>query len=448
MLKLKTYLKYKFALQINKKLYSLFLVIFILIVGGYTNSLIHKHPEAELLPIIRIIIVALIICSIIYSSIMTIKFINSKEFIFLTQFSLSKIDKISIICFNLIPYNLIFLFFYNIIMISFYKKSFDKSIFIITSSMLIVSIMVVSAVTIAIILRKIKFTELRIIFIISFFYYLIRLCLNDIEYKYVFTKEFLIYIGNLNISINLYNNFFYPCANEIIKLLLLLLFITIICYYNSNFNNLGVDYSIFNKVKFFSNKSIKKKQPIVGFFIKDMLLLNRNYIYIIVEISTVLLMVIGILQISKINSIFIFIICSIYSWIFSCISSDLFKFEVDQIWLIKSLPISNKNFLKYKLLNSYFNAVKGSNILLIISLLTNKVTLLVFFAYLLLVQLVAIIFCFICSSIIYIVFPKITNGNIPVFIITIGIAIFPPVIILVLIISLIIVNRKIRSSGI
>ena len=444
MSKWKIYLKHK-LLPINKfkKVNILFTGIFLLIVTFfiviffYKRFMLNSVFEANYWAM-GLNFIALFICFLWGASLID-RFINSKEFEFLSNFSLSRIDKIYIFIIKTFWINIMYIVITLMILEFICKRSFYENTYILLSLVAIFLIMSFAELIIIILIRKLRFIELKFIFTASSLIIFSKLLIIDLLYKNGFNdffENYLIYLGKLKFVLFLFTKFTNPSINQGINILMLLTvtFFILLFFINSNDINTSKSIIKYNRVVFF-NKS-KKISPIKSFLLKDIILVRKVYLFIILQILFIFIYIMSVISISKAQSSLIFILCAIFTYLFLFISVDMFNFETNHIWIIKSLPISNKHFFMYKVVNSYIVSITTPIIILLISLLLNKILVMNFFIYILSLLIIGFLFCVTLCSIVYVLFPKTEGTNALLLIINFVILIFPPIMILVIILCL------------
>lgn len=451
--KRKIYLKHK-LLPINKlkKINILFIGIFLLIVTFFIIILLYKKFKSNSVFeanywAMGLNFVALLIC-FLWGTSLIYKFRNSKEFEFLSNFSLSRIDKIYIFIIKTFWINVGYIVITLMTLEFMRKSSFFENTYILLSLMAIFLIMSFTESIIIILIRKLRFIEVKFILAASLLIIFAKLLIIDLLYKNSFNNFFnnyLIYLGKLKVVLFLFTKFITPSINQVINILVLLMVTFFILLFIINSNDINTSKSIVKHNKFIFFNKPQKISPIKSFLLKDVILLRKVYLFIILQILFVFIYIMNLVSISKTQSILIFILCTIFTYLFSFISVDMFNFEINHIWIIKSLPINNKHFFMYKVVNSYIVSITTPIIILFISLLLNKILVVNFFIYILSLLIIEFLFCFTLCSIIYVFFPKIEGTNALLLIINFVIFIFPPIMILVIIICLKTTKNKLND---
>lgn len=375
-----------------------------------------------------------------------LKFTYSKEYIFLKSFGISKLDNIIIIIIKFFWLNLTISIIYFNTMINLNKISVNNIFYLLTNSILIFLLFLLLEILVCFIIKKIYIREIKIFLYIILSLYIVNFIII-LPFKLYginnILNNIIIYIGSSKFANLLFSKFLNLNFISLVILISSISLIFIIIYFFIDFNNFNNNTTII-KYKFF-NKKIKRYPLLAGFLIKDIILIKRNIWFLIMQIIFLFIGIFLLIYILSKNSLEIFILCFSFLYLSSFISQEIFKFEEKYIWLIKMLPIENKKFFIYKVISNFSIIIIVPISLLLIGFIFNKLNIYYLLKFIIFIILLGILLSLSFSSVIYAFFPNSENSTIPLILIGIFSIVFPPVIIISLILSLKFIKNKINN---
>lgn len=171
------------------------------------------------------------------------KFINSDELIFLQNFNLSKLDKISIFFIKVLPIN----FVCSILYIELMYNTYINCVYLILNSILSLIIIFLIEIIISLFITKIVFNEIKVLLLLILIGAFIKLFYRGFIYTNDIRNSitlFLIYTSKLNIVRFIFNNFLGYGLKQLIINLFSCTILSIILYFIK-------DSDYFNRQKWF-----------------------------------------------------------------------------------------------------------------------------------------------------------------------------------------------------
>lgn len=444
MLKFKVYLRCRLESFSNLGIFftCILSVIFIEYILAH-EIIIYSINLKEKIFLLHGIISFIILIELILGCFYITKFINSDELIFLQNFNLSKLDKISIFFIKVLPINFVCSILYTELM----YNTYINCVYLILNSILSLIIIFLIEIIISLFITKIVFNEIKVLLLLILIGAFIKLFYRGFIYTNDIRNSitlFLIYTSKLNIVRFIFNNFLGYGLKQLIINLFSCTILSIILYFIKDSDYFNRQKWFFYYKKIYINHKLKNINPVLAFLIKDISLIKQYFSFIILEIIFVCFSIFLLSQVSIKNNIGIFIIIIVSIYLFSCITPSIFKFEEKSLLLIKSFPITNRKFFIYKFISAYIISTTIPILILFLGLIFLKISFLQFLQYLLIAIAVGILLCLTWSCIAYIFFPNVDKGNVLLTLASVLI-IFPPIELLILILALKLINNKLHN---
>lgn len=376
-------------------------------------------------------VIITIICSVVYLC----SFYTSKEKEFLSTFCISRAKNMHIL-FSKVKYINIFssILFLNLLYeyITILKLNYLEMT--ICSLLFFIDLYLIE-ITISIIWDRFPFKDIGFFIITLFFLFIFQKLIVTFA-SYIFNENIknniilmFNYLGNLELY-----NFLFSILLDLKLYTCITLLTFLLCYFISYKNTVSINKTLFRfRLPQFNNKRLFYTKSLNGFLIKDLILLRQMKITLF---QAIICCPIALYNIpSKISCKIIFIEC-IVILIFNCISSTyIFSMEENYLYMLKSLPINEKNLVKYKFISMYVFSSIVPILILIFSLINGNLTVNVFCEYFIIILLLSLIYSLSTACLCYMFFMRIQK-SVLFAILTLISFIIPPLAIIFIIISI------------